>query len=58
MKLGVEVSAEVRVQLLVVVDGWVRKTQLMLYSTQSKVKLKLELSLAIIKMKYLKLSIN
>ena len=51
--MGVEVLAEVRVQLLVVVGGkqvggqvGENKTKLMLYSTQLKLKLKFELSLA------------
>ena len=48
LQLGVEVVVEVRVQLLAVVAGWVGGQ--VLYSTQLKLKLKFELSLAILEM--------
>ena len=53
--MGVEVTAEIRVQLLVLFDVCVvggvgeKKIKLMLYSSQLKLKLKLELSMTILK---------
>ena len=49
LQLGVEVVVEVRVQLLFRVVGRIggsEKNEIMLYSTQLELKLKLELSLA------------